>query len=559
MLVVGVLAASPGAAQTFVLPSLTITPSTLTFGLVDIGLSSPSQRLTVLNSGNSDVALNAPPFTASTHFAVSATTCVPGPFLRKASCTIDVVFRPTAAGTLAGTLVVNSTGSDYPPVTLSGTGVAPPAPDISVNPTQLDFGLEQVGSTSQPRTVTVANAGPAPLVISRLVAQGDFGFTSDCGASALSNQASCRIDAVFAPVVPGLRVGSITLTSNDPDSPIVQVALGGEGVAPPAGVLTLVPTALFFPDTFVGERSVSQFATLINTGNAVATLGDITVSGAGFEVSHSCASLLPPGGSCIVTAVFAPTSVKAFGAEVRIVSDVPGSPSVLPLSGVGVAAPKGQLSAEPVALAFGDQVVRTQGGPRLLTVRNIGARAVTITSVGTTGDFSADGACPRLEPQATCALTVQFTPQAIGDRAGSVVILSDASNSRFTIPAAGRGIPAPAPRASLSASSMAFGNTLVGAVATLGLTLTNTGDLPLVLRTLSADGDLSVRSDCPATLIPNKGCTVSVGFQPRVAGSRPGTVTVSSNDPAGPAFIPVSGTGCRFALTGRGYGLSCTP
>jgi len=552
-------AAIPAASQTFAFPSLTITPSTLTFGEVDIGLASTSQRLTVLNSGYADVSLSVPPYTVSTHFEVSATTCLPGTFVQLATCTIDVVFRPQSTGTLAGTLVVNSTGSYYPPVTMSGTGMAPLVPDISVTPTQVDFGAEQVGSTSPARAVTVANLGLAPLVISRLQVQGDFSFTTDCSATALPSQATCRVDAVFSPVVSGTRFGSITLASNDPDSPEVQVMLQGEGVAPPRGVLTLSPLALFFPDTFAGERSPGQSARLANTGNASVSLGAITVAGAGFDVSHSCSAFLAPGDSCVITAVFAPASIASFTAEVRIPSDLPGSPSTLPLLGRGVAAPRGQLSAEPATLAFGDQILRTESSPRLLVLRNVGTRAVTVSALAGTGDFTASGECATLAPQATCPLAVRFTPQAIGDRAGSVVILSDASNSSLSILATGRGIPEPAPRLALSASSMAFGNTLVGAVASLALTLTNTGDVPLVLRTLSADGDLTAKSDCPAALAAGKGCTLTVGFQPRVAGSRPGTVTISSNDPAGSATITVSGTGCRFALTGRGFGLSCTP
>jgi len=100
-------------------------------------------------------------------------------------------------------------------------------PAATVSPSSLKFGKEAVGSTSNPRRVTLTNSGSAVLQLSRIVASGDFSEINNC-QDIVPIRKSCDIDVVFQPTATGLRTGTITITDNAADSPQV-IQLSGTG------------------------------------------------------------------------------------------------------------------------------------------------------------------------------------------------------------------------------------------------------------------------------------------------------------------------------------------
>ncbi len=71
---------------------------------------------------NQNVILNSIAISTTGPFSVSSTTCQPK-LTSNASCTIDVVFTPTAVGTETGTLQVSDNASNSPQTSsLKGTG-----------------------------------------------------------------------------------------------------------------------------------------------------------------------------------------------------------------------------------------------------------------------------------------------------------------------------------------------------------------------------------------------------------------------------------------------------
>ena len=100
------------------------TPQTLTFGSTAVGASSAAQNLTVYASLKSGNALSALSVTTSGDFARSGGTC--GTTLAVGtSCTIGVIFSPTASGTRSGTLSLTHNGTlSAIGFALSGTGTS---------------------------------------------------------------------------------------------------------------------------------------------------------------------------------------------------------------------------------------------------------------------------------------------------------------------------------------------------------------------------------------------------------------------------------------------------
>ncbi len=102
-------------------PAITFSPTSLTFNSQAVGTSSPSQTITVTNSGTAALTISA--IAASGDF--SQTNNCPASVAAAGTCTITVIFTPTAAGTRTGTISAtdNATGSPQT-VALTGTGTA---------------------------------------------------------------------------------------------------------------------------------------------------------------------------------------------------------------------------------------------------------------------------------------------------------------------------------------------------------------------------------------------------------------------------------------------------
>jgi uncharacterized repeat protein (TIGR01451 family) len=138
-------------------PGISVAPSSLNFGSQGTGTTSAAQPVVVTSSGTS--ALTVSSASASGPFQVSNDGCSgAGPIAPAGTCTVQVVFQPTALGPASGTLTINSDGGTKT-VALSGTGVA-----------VADLGIS-VGATPNPiktgpkafltYTVTLKNAGPS--------------------------------------------------------------------------------------------------------------------------------------------------------------------------------------------------------------------------------------------------------------------------------------------------------------------------------------------------------------------------------------------------------------
>ena len=106
--------------------------------------------------------------------------------------------------------------------------------DISVSPTSHDSGSVNVGSTSTPYTFTVTNIGEADLIIGTLGITGadvsEFSIQNDnCSAQIIAASGTCTVDIVFSPASEGIKSAKLTILSNDPDTPALDVPLSGIG------------------------------------------------------------------------------------------------------------------------------------------------------------------------------------------------------------------------------------------------------------------------------------------------------------------------------------------
>jgi hypothetical protein len=109
----------PAAATT---TTASVTPTAVSFDSQAVGTTSAPVAVTVKNTGTGPLTISS--ITTSGPFAAASTTCpVGGSVAPGASCVVNVVARPTAAGDMIGTLtIVDNTAGGPEVVDLDGWG-----------------------------------------------------------------------------------------------------------------------------------------------------------------------------------------------------------------------------------------------------------------------------------------------------------------------------------------------------------------------------------------------------------------------------------------------------
>jgi len=532
-------------------PAVSLSPKSLAFGGQVVGTTSAPQTVTLTNTGNGILNIRSIATTTGDFGSTSAcaSTLAPG-----ASCTIDVTFTPAALGTATSTLSVASDAAGSPhSVSLSGTGTAPPAPVASLTPTSLTYAARTVGSTSAAQTVTLANTGTASLAIQSIVVSGDYAFATACPTT-LAPGASCTVDVTFTPVVAGARPGSLTISHSAAGSPSVAT-LDGTGLASAAPVADLSTRLLDFSAQPVDTNSAAQSVVVTNSGNATLSFGAITVTGDFFGTPPpaparppECAATLAPGASCQLAVAFHPTALNGRRGVLTIVTNA--ATLTVALTGIGLTHEAPQLSL-PASVSFAPQAVGTRSIGSALTIRNTSPFVANLTELTPTGDFSVSDTCVTIAPGESCSVLVFFQPTAIGPREGTVTVRTVRDLDPYVVTLSGVGEENRLPALHLSATSLGFGNTLVGMPVTRDLTLRNAGNGPLVVTRILATGDFFSDASCVGTVNAGGACTLRITFLASTAGGRPGVVQILSNDPNSPHTVSLSGTGCFLPTPSR--------
>jgi hypothetical protein len=176
------------------------------------------------------------------------------------------------------------------------------------------------------------------------------------------------------------------------------------------------------------------------------------------------------------------------------------------------------VSLSPASLNFGDQTVGIASAAKMVTLQNTGNVNLSITSIQITGANNGDfksGTCPSsLSPNASCQISVTFTPAAAGTRTAALSITDNASGSPQSVSLTGIGTTAPNYTVSANPTSVTVNP---GSAANYVVTLT-----PLN----GYDGTVTI--NCPSSLPAGVSCN-----KPTIApGQTQATLTVSTAGPS---------------------------
>ena len=533
---------------------IALTPSSLTFGSIQVSTASSAQTVSVQNTGGQSISLTS--LTVSAPFTRTTTTC--GTTLAaNTACIVTITFNPTTAGTFSGTLSVkDSLGTQ----TAALTGTALTGPTDTLSTTTLTFPNTALNTASAPLTVTLTNSGGEPLTnIGTSIlntANSMFSATSNC-SSTLAANSSCTISVIFTPTATGSQLATLSVF----DALHQQaVYLKGTGVNPPA--FSLSKTALSFGSVQENLPSAVQTLTVTNSGGAPLNQPAFTFSGAGLTAfstsATTCGATLTNGANCTVSIVFTPTAAGATSATLTVSTSTPGVvPITATLTGTGLIPPT--ISLSPASLNLGTVAVGYSSALISVLVTNSGQLSMSLPTFAVSNlsaganaaDFALSApldvtACTAaLAPAAFCYIQVTFSPSVVGTETATLTATStNAVPTSVSIPMSGVGTPPIVLTA--APASIEFGSLSVGLTsATQTVTISNTGRQAASGLQLSLSGPYAFASNsCTATLGIKASCTAQITFTPTASGDQPGLLTASvTNSGVPPATVSLDGTG----------------
>jgi hypothetical protein len=422
------------------------------------------------------------------------------------------------------------------------------SPIVSPTPLSLAFSPQIVNTTSASKAVRLKNTSASTVTVNSISATGNFAVLSNTCGSSLKAGASCTINVTFTPSIAGALAGSIAISDTAPDSP-QAIALTGTGDLP----LTIAPATLAFGPETVGSTTAAKVAMLTNNETTAlsfsfAASGNYAINSAG----TTCGASLASKAKCNIAVTFTPSANGSIDGAVAITDAAGFSPQLIALSGTGSGGATAPLTFTPATLSFAAQAVGTTSPAKALTVKNTSSGSVTLTTIATTGDFSATGAGAKpckpnlaLAAAAACTLSVTFSPAlgATGAINGAVILSDNAAINQQILDAKG----AAALPLTFAPTTLTFAPQTV-ATSSAAQTVTVTNNLATAISpTITGSGDYAAvpgaATPCSATLAAKAKCTFTVTFTPSAVGTRATTITLT--DVATPALqtLSVMGTG----------------
>ena len=408
--------------------AISVTPSVQNFGSVIVGGAPTSIVFTVTNTGGVTTGALANSISGDpVAFTIANSSCTGATLIGGGTCNITVNLNGVTAGAKNGSLDVTGAPGGSDSSLLSGQ-VNNPGSIVSA-PGNIPFGPITVSASSAAQTITVTNTGGSATGALSTALGGanaaDFNIVNGgngCQGAVLAPMGSagntCTISVLFHPLTAGPnKAGSVTITGAP--GGIAVTTLSGDGITP--SNLVFNPLSKDFGSVTTGNMSATQTFTITNTGGQ--TSAAIVPALGGTDASEfmimntTCAGTLAPLASCDVVALFKPTTVGAKTAAINVT----GGSAALTGDGISPA----QIQANPTNLTFaGNTLVGTSALTQSFTVTNNGSSttgtlAITITGLNA-GDYSQTNNCTTLIANATCQVTVTFTPTAAGARVATV-------------------------------------------------------------------------------------------------------------------------------------------
>ncbi|MEP7295296.1 MAG: choice-of-anchor D domain-containing protein [Burkholderiales bacterium] len=343
-------------------PFITLSRASIGFGRVTIGTTAVARTAQLSNSGGAALAITS---IQSSSSEFTTTHDCPASLAGGAACTISTTYAPSSANAADSIVITSNAFSSPNSIVVTGQGSTTPLPVLvwgSGTPVALAFDSVDVGSTAAGAALTLLNNGPGAITVSDFGLAGanadafSVGGGSCLGGVTLAAGASCTVVVTFVPNAAGQRTASLLVASSGSNPPDIALSgigaistnaggaggAGGTGGGTSGGATGGAGGGASGPSPFTADRAMVDFRAVVvhtggrseplsvrisNAGAVTATLTGVSTTG-GFVVQASASSdacqgvpwTLPPGASCTVSVLFAPSAGGAATGTLSIAS-----------------------------------------------------------------------------------------------------------------------------------------------------------------------------------------------------------------------------------------------
>lgn len=442
---------------------------------------------------------------------------------------------------------------------------------IAVEPESVDFGRVALGAAVE-RTLVLRNKGSIVLMIEGF--ETDAPFVAPVETSSIGIGQEIEVTVGFRPTALGAQSGTLMIASTDPDVPVVEVPLSGEGIE---AAVVVDPLTVDFQEVLWVANTPPQVAqvSVSNPGSDSFELTSITLTEAAGGVftldPKDVEGTFAPGETRSFEVTYTPNGRGRSMGAVRIENTTRAAPEITVMLVGTAVGPQIDLCAAAAGMTelctARGEVPKVDFGwiPRMSTadgyirVLNSGDRDLTLFSYAVAGQapelsFSPDPATVSdvvIPPGGEMQVDVTYGPM---DYVFDSIIVVFASDSPPGSVGSAR-VEGAVSRAKIDAVPRTITMSLnQGTMTQLDVRLFNCGQEPL---TLSADvtinntvgptpaftlqnaptaGTTLAAVDCEAQN-PTPGATFTVLFQTTTSGFYEADVPISSNDPVDPTIV----------------------
>ena len=425
---------------------------------------------------------------------------------------------------------------------LGGTIIGPAASSSSsslrTSPNSVNFGGVALGNAAS-ATVSITNQGTAAVTVSQVSVSGQPFSVGGEGNLPITIAAggTYTLSANFSPSAVGTAVGQLMIGSNATADGTLTIGLSGVGT-----------TASAVNSPGLSSLNCNQAAvTGAGSDSCTVTLSAAAASG-GFAVSLASNNSAVTAPASVTVA--AGSTTASFSATVSAVSSA--QTATLTANSGGVTETFAlQLNAAGQAGAPAPVLSGLSCGSGSMTGAGTDNCTVTLSAAAASGGFAVSLASNNSAVTAPASVTVAAGSTTAGFSA-TVSAVSSAQTATLTANAGGvtetfaLQLGAGVATLSLNATTIAFGNVNLNSPATQSLILSSTGSMPVTVSaaTVIGSGFTISGASFPITLTTSQTATLNVQFDPTVAGTASGTLTIVSTSLTNPiTIIGLSGTG----------------
>jgi hypothetical protein len=382
------------------------------FGSAPVG--NPVERsIRFMNSGTTPIAIAKSSVDAP--FAIAADTCS-GTVAPGVNCELRVQFRPAAAGSATGELLLaGASGDVVAKGALLGSGETP---QQQGKPAQLVTAPERLVFPPEMQVIHVKNAGDEPLSIASISASGPFRVTSDCGQS-LAGNASCSVSVVFIASRIAKAAGTVSIETNN----------GGRAEIPLAAEVRSLPPVDLPPTDFgraLAGTAVERIVRFTNSAPATVVVGK-AISSPPFAIAFDgcLGRKVAQGDGCDVRLQFRPTASGSISGELQLVGTGGDVVARGALRGIGL---ERRPPPQVASIDINPREINFHGDPgkKTIVVTNTGPIPVALSAkpAGASRYLIDTSQCNRqLLPRDSCTISIDGTI-AVRIGASSAIVIS---------------------------------------------------------------------------------------------------------------------------------------